>query len=114
MDSKTGLQKILIFSDLDRTIIPNGFREESAQARPVLRRIAEYPHIYLVYVSGGDKKFILAAIEEVYLPTPDYIIGMSERPYTVLYRAAGYCRKIGAMGSPGIGKDRAGKNWQIF
>jgi hydroxymethylpyrimidine pyrophosphatase-like HAD family hydrolase len=69
------LQKILICSDLDRTLIPNGYQEESAHARPVLRQLAENPNIYLAYVSGRDKKLILDAIEEFYLPTPDYAIG---------------------------------------
>jgi sucrose-6F-phosphate phosphohydrolase len=67
--------KMLLCSDLDRTIIPNGLQEESAHARPVLRRLAEHSHIYLAYVSGRDKKLIRDAIEEFYLPEPDYAIG---------------------------------------
>ena len=69
------LQKILICSDLDRTIIPNGNQEESAHARAVFRRLAQQPNISLAYVSGRDKKLILDAIEEFYLPLPDYAIG---------------------------------------
>jgi len=69
------LQKALICSDLDRTIIPNGYQEESALARPVFRRLAEHSNISLAYVSGRDKKLILDAIEEFYLPMPDYAIG---------------------------------------
>ena len=69
------LKNILICSDLDRTIIPNGYQEESANARPVFRRLAEHANIYLVYVSGRDKKLILDAIEEFYLPMPDFAIG---------------------------------------
>jgi HAD superfamily hydrolase (TIGR01484 family) len=65
----------LICSDLDRTLIPNGYQKESAPARPVLRQLAENVNIYLAYVSGRDKKLILDAIEEFYLPTPDYAIG---------------------------------------
>ena len=71
----TRLQKILICSDLDRTIIPNGYQEESTSARAVLRRLVEHPNIYLAYVSGRDRKRILDAIEEFYLPMPDYAIG---------------------------------------
>jgi len=69
------LQKALICSDLDRTIIPNGYQEESAHARLVFRKVAEHSNIYLAYVSGRDKKLILDAIEEFYLPVPDYAIG---------------------------------------
>jgi sucrose-6F-phosphate phosphohydrolase len=69
------LQKILICSDLDRTVIPNGYQEESAHARAVFRLLAQQPNISLAYVSGRDKKLILDAIEEFYLPMPDYAIG---------------------------------------
>jgi sucrose-6F-phosphate phosphohydrolase len=69
------LQKILICSDLDRTIIPNGYQEESAHARAIFRQLAEDSNISLAYVSGRDKKLILDAIEEFYLPLPDYAIG---------------------------------------
>jgi HAD superfamily hydrolase (TIGR01484 family) len=69
------LQRILLCSDLDRTLIPNGPQEESAPARPVLRKIAEHPDICLAYVSGRDKKLILEAIEEFDLPVPEYAIG---------------------------------------
>ena len=70
-----GLQKTLICSDLDRTIIPNGDQEESAHTRAVFRQLVEDSDISLAYVSGRDKKLILDAIEEYYLPMPDYAIG---------------------------------------
>ena len=75
MNSVAELQKILICSDLDRTLIPNGYEEESAGARPVFRQLAENANIYLAYVSGRDRQLILDAIEEFYLPMPDYAIG---------------------------------------
>ncbi len=75
MNSVPDLQKILICSDLDRTLIPNGYQKESAHARPVFRHLAEDSNIYLAYVSGRGKKLILEAIEEFYLPMPDYAIG---------------------------------------
>ena len=70
------IQKVLICSDLDRTVIPNGYQEESAQARPVLRQLAEQPDIFLAYGSGRDRKLILDAIEEFYLPMPNSLSGM--------------------------------------
>ena len=66
--------KILLFSDLDRTILPNGYNEESSRARPVLRRLAERPEITLVYVTGRNKALILNAIKEFAIPLPDYAI----------------------------------------
>jgi sucrose-6F-phosphate phosphohydrolase len=70
-----GLQKILICSDLDRTLVPNGYQEESAHARALFRQLAEHSNIFLAYVSGRDKKLISDAIEEFHLPSPDYAIG---------------------------------------
>jgi HAD superfamily hydrolase (TIGR01484 family) len=75
MNSVAETQKILLGCDLDRTIIPNGIQKESPLARPLLRRLAKCPNIYLAYVSGRDQKLILDAIEEFYLPVPDYAIG---------------------------------------
>ena len=63
-----GLKKILICSDLDRTIIPNGYQEESAHARALFCQLAEDADISLAYVSGRDKKLILDAIEEYHIP----------------------------------------------
>ena len=44
-------------------------------ARSLLRRLVQCPNIYLAYVSGRAQKLILDAIEEFYLPVPDYAIG---------------------------------------
>lgn len=67
--------KILICTDLDRTLIPNGHPPESPQARPLLRRLVTRDNIYLAYVSGRDKNLLEEAIKEWGLPTPDYAIG---------------------------------------
>jgi sucrose-6F-phosphate phosphohydrolase len=103
------LQKILICSDLDRTLIPNGYQEESAHARPVLRQLAENPNIYLAYVSGRDKKLILDAIEEFYLPTPDYAIGDVG---TTLYHISNGNWILSDEWSHEIGQDWKGLNWE--
>ncbi len=69
------MNNILLCSDLDRTILPNGTQEESPQARPLLRSLASRSEITLAYVSGRHKELILQAIEEYSLPVPDYAIG---------------------------------------
>ncbi|MEJ2730589.1 MAG: HAD-IIB family hydrolase [Deltaproteobacteria bacterium] len=99
------LQKILICSDLDRTLIPNGYQEESAHARPVFRRLVEHPHIYLAYVSGRDRKLIYDAIEEFYLPPPDYAIGDVG---TTLYRVTNDDWQLSEDWRDEIGKDWKG------
>ncbi len=108
MESAARLPKILICSDLDRTIIPNGFQDESIQARPVLRRLAEHPHIYLAYVSGRDKKLIVDAIEEFYLPLPDYAIGDVG---TTLYRVSEGDWQLSEDWRHEIAQDWKGSSW---
>jgi len=103
------LPKILICSDLDRTIIPNGYQEESVRARPVLRQLAENPSIYLAYVSGRDKTLILDAIDEFYLPVPDYAIGDVG---TTLYRVTDGRWQMSDDWSDEIGEDWRGLGWE--
>ena len=109
MDSVTEFQKILICSDLDRTLIPNGYQEESADARPVFRQLAENANIYLAYVSGRDKQLILDAVEEFYLPMPDYAIGDVG---TTLYRIMNGNWQLSDDWTDEIGKDWKGLSWQ--
>ena len=111
MDSIAGLQKILICSDLDRTIIPNGYQEESAHARPVFRQLAQNASICLAYVSGRDKQLILDAIEEFYLPMPDYAIGDVG---TTLYRVRNGNWHLSDDWSDEIGIDWCGYNWEAL
>jgi HAD superfamily hydrolase (TIGR01484 family) len=99
------LRKILLCSDLDRTLIPNGFQEESADARPVFRRVVEHPNIYLAYVSGRNRKLICDAIEEFYLPVPDFAIGDVG---TTLYRIIDGCWQLSDQWKDEIGKDWKG------
>ncbi|NOX24525.1 MAG: haloacid dehalogenase, partial [Deltaproteobacteria bacterium] len=65
----------IIFSDLDRTIIPNGPQPESPAARPLLRRLASEKGVKLVYVSGRSQGLIQEAIAEYELPLPDFAVG---------------------------------------
>ena len=102
-----GSDNILLCSDLDRTLIPNGFQQESAHARLVFRRLAETANIYLAYVSGRDQKLILDAIEECYLPEPDYDIGDVG---TTLYRVTNGYWQLSKDWSYEIGKDWKGLN----
>lgn len=66
---------ILLASDLDRTLLPNGLQDESAQARPLLRALAKRPEIALAYVSGRHLELVGAAIAEFQIPVPTYVIG---------------------------------------
>lgn len=66
--------RILLCTDLDRTLIPNGRQAESPAARPLFRRISDRPEVTLVYVSGRDLELQLDAIRRYDLPMPAYAI----------------------------------------
>lgn len=67
--------KLMLCTDLDRTVVPNGSDPESPEARPRFRRVAERPEVTLVYVTGRHERLIHDVIDEYDLPTPDYAIG---------------------------------------
>jgi len=67
--------RVVLCTDLDRTVIPNGEQPESPQARTLLRRFAARPESTLVYVSGRDEGLLRNAIRDYDLPVPDFAIG---------------------------------------
>lgn len=69
------MRKVLLCSDLDRTLLPNGTQPESPQARPLLRTLAARPELTLTYVSGRHLALLQEAIRDYNLPVPDYAIG---------------------------------------
>ena len=69
------MQKLLICTDLDRTLLPNGTQPESPEARTIFTRLVSRPEVYLVYVSGRNLALVQDAIQEYDLPTPHWIVG---------------------------------------
>ena len=67
--------KLLICTDLDRTLIPNGPQPESPMARQYFLKFAERPEVVLAYVSGRHRKLVKKAIFNYILPKPDFVIG---------------------------------------
>jgi len=67
--------RLLICTDLDRTLIPNGPQPESAQARDRFRVLVSRPEITLAYVSGRHRALVEKAIRIYQLPTPDFVVG---------------------------------------
>jgi sucrose-6-phosphatase len=67
--------EIWLFSDLDRTILPNGRAEESPRARPLLKKLVLSKWVRLVYVSGRNEELLKQAIRDYDLPLPAYAIG---------------------------------------
>jgi HAD superfamily hydrolase (TIGR01484 family) len=68
-------ERLLLCTDLDRTILPNGRHPESARARPLFRAFAERDAVSLAYVSGRDETLIRDAIRRWDLPVPHHAIG---------------------------------------
>ena len=66
--------RILIATDLDRTLLPNGAQPESPLARSRFRRFVERPEVKLVYVTGRHRELVEAAMAEYELPQPDFVI----------------------------------------
>jgi HAD superfamily hydrolase (TIGR01484 family) len=69
------IDDILLCSDLDRTILPNGPQDESPQARPRLRSLAAQARVVIAYVSGRHQGLLKEAIREYAIPVPSYAIG---------------------------------------
>lgn len=66
--------QLMLCTDLDRTLIPNGPQAESTYAHELFRRFVAQDFVVLVYVSGRDRCLIEKAIIDYKLPTPDYVI----------------------------------------
>lgn len=66
---------LLLCTDLDRTLLPNGHEPESPAARPLFARLVAEPDVTLAYVTGRHQVLIEAAIADYAVPVPDFIIG---------------------------------------
>jgi len=66
---------LLICTDLDRTLLPNGSHPESPGARDCFARLVAHPEVTLAYVSGRHHELVDEAIREYRLPMPDWVIG---------------------------------------
>ncbi len=67
-------QQLLLCTDLDRTLLPNGAQPESDGARQGFGRFAQLPGVMLAYVSGRDLVLVDEAISRYALPMPTYAI----------------------------------------
>lgn len=67
-------ERILICTDLDRTLIANGPQSESPGARQHFTTLAARPEITLAYVSGRHRALVEKAITNYCLPVPDFVV----------------------------------------
>ena len=68
------MPQLLLCTDLDRTLLPNGPQAESADARRRFSDFIAHDDVSLVFVSGRDKKLVQQAISNYRLPAPDFVI----------------------------------------
>jgi sucrose-6F-phosphate phosphohydrolase len=66
--------RLLLCTDLDRTLLPNGAQPESPQARQRFAELVGQPGAMLVFVSGRHRVLIEQAINNYRLPRPDFVI----------------------------------------
>ncbi len=67
-------QRLLLCTDLDRTLLPNGEARESPGARALFARVVAQPQIVLAYVSGRHLALVEESIQAFQLPEPDWIL----------------------------------------
>lgn len=67
--------RLLICTDLDRTLIPNGPQSESPDARVHFAALAANPAVTLAYVTGRHRALVQQAITYYRLPPPDFVVG---------------------------------------
>lgn len=68
------MSRLLLCTDLDRTLLPNGPQSESPEARPRFAALAARPEVTLGYVTGRHRELVEQAIANYRLPVPDYVI----------------------------------------
>jgi len=69
------MRQLLLCTDLDRTLIPNGEQAESPRAKELFERLVGREEVTLAYVTGRHRGLIEQAIQEYDLPLPDFAIG---------------------------------------
>ena len=68
-------EQLLICTDLDRTLIPNGPQSESPNARGHFAAFVAHLGVTLAYVTGRHRALVEQAIVYYRLPLPDFVIG---------------------------------------
>lgn len=66
--------RLLLCTDLDRTLLPNGTAPESPRARACFGCLAGHPGVTVVYVTGRNRALVERAVESYCLPLPAYVI----------------------------------------
>lgn len=68
------MPRLLLCTDMDRTVIPNGSQPEDPQAHGRFKAFCANEAVTLVYVTGRHQALVKEAITEYDLPEPDFVI----------------------------------------
>lgn len=68
------MHRLLLCTDMDRTIIPNGRQPEHPDTKKRFHQLCGLPEVTLVYVTGRHLQLVKQAIADYDLPKPDYAI----------------------------------------
>lgn len=66
--------RLLLCTDMDRTVIPNGFQPEPKNARLEFNQFCRRADVKLTYVTGRHVSLVKRAIKNYALPLPDFAI----------------------------------------
>lgn len=69
------IQRLLLCTDLDRTLIPNGPQPESPGARAHFSSLVSRAEVTLAYVTGRHRTLVEEAMRAYELPVPDFVVG---------------------------------------
>lgn len=103
------IPRLLLCTDLDRTLLPNGPQPESPQARPLFTQLVEHEGVTLVYVTGRHRELVEAAIQTWQIPVPDFVI---TDVGTCIHRLQNGQWQTQQQWEHHIGADWAGRSWQ--
>lgn len=67
-------ETLLLCTDLDRTLLPNGSQPESPDARRRFARFVARGEVRLAYVTGRHLALVEKAIANYVLPRPDFVV----------------------------------------
>ena len=68
------MSRLLLCTDMDRTVIPNGAQPEADDARVKFNAFCQQPTVTLTYVTGRHLDLMQSAVDEYALPQADYAI----------------------------------------
>jgi len=68
-------ERLLLCTDLDRTLLPNGPQPESPRAGAQFAALAADSRLVLAYVTGRDQQLVQQALSHYRLPLPNFVIG---------------------------------------